>query len=500
MSSRRWRRPQPPWRSVHWRWEPPHMAPSRLVGWLSVLWHSGADACVRLPSTTSSSVACTFTPLLWIASSRIAENGGRVPGQGVSGLSFYEAHRDDPTSRCRHPRDRCIRLPAAGAAAFARNFANRHRLAHLGRSTIWLRHCAVSTALRAPDDHCTIRLPCRRIHRPHRAAALRGGFETASGSCPDSRTFDSDDSSDSGLIDSRTQTMSPLPPPTRPVHPSAGSRSPAFARDFTNRHRLAHLGRCLQSWLRRSRRWCRPPLFALRSTTAAQTTAALRTDPPAASRGGPPQSVNVVSGFSRTATQACRYRREEVLKPLLDRAPTPGLSTLTTHGLWTHRLPDSNHESFAATNATGASVCRQPEPSLRAQFHQPPPPRSSRQIPTIWVASIAPVVSPTALRAPVNDRCTRYGCLADGSTGRIARRPAMSHSEALSRLTMETRSDMTRWTRMVSRITHLLAAVALVGGVDLPQRPHRYRTSRPPLVRTPSLPNGSRPQRPPWWR
>ena len=53
----------------------------------------------------------------------------------------------------------------------------------------------------------------------------------------------------------------------------------------------------LRSCLRRSRRWCRPPLFALRSTTAAQTTAALQTDPPAASRGGHPQSVNVVSGL-----------------------------------------------------------------------------------------------------------------------------------------------------------------------------------------------------------
>ena len=38
-------------------------------------------------------------------------------------------------------------------------------------------------------------------------------------------------------------------------------------------------------------------------------------------------------------------------------------------------------QSVAATDATGASVCRQPEPSLRAQFHQPPPPRASRQMP-----------------------------------------------------------------------------------------------------------------------
>ena len=68
--------------------------------------------------------------------------------------------------------------------------------------------------------------------------------------------------------------------------------------------------------------------------------------------------------------------------------------------------------SVAATHATGASVCRQPEPSLRAPCHQPPPPRSSRQMPTIVVASIASVVSHTALRAPVNDRCTKYGCLA----------------------------------------------------------------------------------------
>ena len=76
----------------------------------------------------------------------------------------------------------------------------------------------------------------------------------------------------------------------------------------------------------------------------------------------------------------------------------------------------------AATHATGASVCRQPEPSLRARFHQPPPPRSSRQMHTVLVASSASVLSHTALRAPVNDRCTKYGCLADGSTGRLERR------------------------------------------------------------------------------
>ena len=80
--------------------------------------------------------------------------------------------------------------------------------------------------------------------------------------------------------------------------------------------------------------------------------------------------------------------------------------------------------SVAAIHATGGSVCRQPESSLRAPFQQPPPPRSSRQMHTVVVASIASVVSPTALRAPVNDRCTNYGCLADGSTGRIARRPS----------------------------------------------------------------------------
>ena len=37
----------------------------------------------------------------------------------------------------------------------------------------------------------------------------------------------------------------PLPPPTRPVNRLLGIRSPAFARNFTNRHRLAHLGRCV---------------------------------------------------------------------------------------------------------------------------------------------------------------------------------------------------------------------------------------------------------------
>ncbi len=77
-------------------------------------------------------------------------------------------------------------------------------------------------------------------------------------------------------------------------------------------------------------------------------------------------------------------------------------------------MRDGAHLAVAATHATGASVCRQPEPSLRAQFQPPPPPRASRQIPTVLVASIASVVSPTARRAPVNDRCTRYGCLADG--------------------------------------------------------------------------------------
>ena len=133
-------------------------------------------ACVRLPSTTSSSVACTFTPLLSIASSRMHRDGGRVRRQGVSGLSFYKAHRDRSTSRCRQPRHRCIRLPEA--------------------------------------------------------------------------------------------------------QPS---------RDFANRHRLAHLGKSIRSWSRRSRRCCRTPLFALWSTTAAQTTAALQTDPPAASHGGPPR-------------------------------------------------------------------------------------------------------------------------------------------------------------------------------------------------------------------
>ena len=53
-------------------------------------------------------------------------------------------------------------------------------------------------------------------------------------------------------------------------------------------------------------------------------------------------------------------------------------------------------------------------PAFARNFDRPPPPRSSRQMRTIVVASIASVVSPTALRAPVNDRCTNYGCLADG--------------------------------------------------------------------------------------
>ena len=104
--------------------------------------------------------------------------------------------------------------------------------------------------------------------------------------------------------------------------------------------------------------------------------------------------------------------------------PTPGLSTLTNRDLLRSWHPDSNDESVAATHATGASVCRQPEPSLRARFHQPPPPRSSRQMHTVVVASSASLLLHTALRAPVNDRCTKYGCLADGSTGRIARRPS----------------------------------------------------------------------------
>ena len=43
----------------------------------------------------------------------------------------------------------------------------------------------------------------------------------------------------------------------------------------------------------------------------------------------------------------------------------------------------------------------------------------------------------------------------------------MSHSEVLFRLTGGDEKHMTRWTRMVSRITHLLAAAALVAGVGL---------------------------------
>ena len=66
------------------------------------------------------------------------------------------------------------------------------------------------------------------------------------------------------------------PPPTRSVDQSAGSRSPPFARNFEKRHRLAHLGRCVRCWLLRSRRCCRTHLFALRSTTAEQDTAACR--------------------------------------------------------------------------------------------------------------------------------------------------------------------------------------------------------------------------------
>ena len=82
-------------------------------------------------------------------------------------------------------------------------------------------------------------------------------------------------------------------------------------------------------------------------------------------------------------------------------------------------MPDASTIRCRHPRDRRASVCRQPEPSLRARSRQPPPPRSSRQMPTVVVASIASVVSPTALRAPVNDRCTNYGCLASGSTGRI---------------------------------------------------------------------------------
>ena len=85
--------------------------------------------------------------------------------------------------------------------------------------------------------------------------------------------------------------------------------------------------------------------------------------------------------------------------------------------------------AVAATHATGASVCRQPEPSLRARFHQPPPPRASRQMPTVLVAARASVVSHTACRAPVNDRCTRYGCLADG--------PGRPHDDATNHHVIE---------------------------------------------------------------
>ena len=48
---------------------------------------------------------------------------------------------------------------------------------------------------------------------------------------------------------------------------------------------------------------------------------------------------------------------------------------------------------------------------------------------TVVVASIASVVSRTAYRAPVNDRCTKYGCLGDnGSTGRTAGREGPAES------------------------------------------------------------------------
>ena len=81
--------------------------------------------------------------------------------------------------------------------------------------------------------------------------------------------------------------------------------------------------------------------------------------------------------------------------------------------------------SVAATHAIGASVCRQPEPSLRARFHHR---HRLAHLADAYGrgASIASGVSPTAHRAPVNDRCTKYGCLADGPTGRIARRPPQS--------------------------------------------------------------------------
>ena len=91
------------------------------------------------------------------------------------------------------------------------------------------------------------------------------------------------------LIDSRTQTMipsvrrcrtaptMPLPPPTRPVHPSAGCRSPPPRAIVTqppplraSRQMLYGRGCVIASVA------CRTPLFALRSTTAAQDTAALQ--------------------------------------------------------------------------------------------------------------------------------------------------------------------------------------------------------------------------------
>ena len=238
--------------------------------------------------------------------------------------------------------------PSAGSRspASARNFTNRHRLAHLGRCLrSWLRRSrrwcrpplfALRSATAAQDTAALQTDP---------PAASRGGpplcifIALIAPSCfafvvrKHVRLTASAEATARQEAGHYARTVKqevrrlgpampvgthyPLPPPTRPVHPSAGSRSPASARHFTNRYRLAHLGRYIRSWWRRSRRWCRPPLIALRSTTAAQDTSALQTDPPAASRGGPAQSVNVVFPRNSPELMISCYAAADCVKPLL---------------------------------------------------------------------------------------------------------------------------------------------------------------------------------------
>ena len=85
--------------------------------------------------------------------------------------------RTAPTIRCRHQRDRCIRLPAAGAqpsrAISPTATASRISADAYGRGCVdrvgGVAHRSSRSGQRPLHK---IRLPCRRIHRPHRAAAL----------------------------------------------------------------------------------------------------------------------------------------------------------------------------------------------------------------------------------------------------------------------------------------------------------------------------------------